>query len=143
MEDEVLLVSIGRETSRIPDAKRASLAPARSRSAEWRAWIECPTTPSTASRTALPEHTDDGCRHEAVVRRLRNQLPPLLGRTQGDYGLEAKVDLEAVMPADWCRETSQKVIHARIWPRPAAGTLEMTTWPFGTPASFTLAVGDE
>ena len=47
------------------------------------------------------------------------------------------------MPTDWCRETSQKVMYARIWPQPAAGTLEMATRPFGTSANFKPADGDE
>ena len=47
------------------------------------------------------------------------------------------------MPADWSRETSQKVMYARIWPQPAAGTLDMATRPFGTSANFKPADGDE
>jgi hypothetical protein len=45
--------------------------------------------------------------------------------------------------ADWCRETSQKVMHARIWPQPAAGTLGMATTPFSTSVNFKLADGDK
>jgi hypothetical protein len=41
------------------------------------------------------------------------------------------------MPADWCKETSQKVMHARIWPQPAARTLEIATRSFGASANFT------
>ena len=45
MVNEVLPVSIGRETSRIPEANRARHAPARSRSAEWKGWIGVPHHP--------------------------------------------------------------------------------------------------
>ena len=47
------------------------------------------------------------------------------------------------MPADWCMETSQRVMYARICPQPAAETSEMATRPFGTSANFKPADGDE
>jgi hypothetical protein len=50
--------------------------------------------------------------------------------------LKLKSPFEAAAPADWSRETSQKAMYARVWPQPAADTLEMATRPFGTSANF-------
>ena len=92
-----------------------------------------PHLASTASRTVLAEHAHDGHRNEAAVRRLR--------QIQGGKDVEAKVALEAGRLADWCgetlkpkspleaavpvnwsRETSQKAMYVRTWaptPQPA------------------------
>ena len=55
--------------------------------------------------------------------------------------LNPKSPAAAGVPADWSWETSQKAMYAKIWPQPAAGTLEMAARPLGTSANFNPALG--
>jgi hypothetical protein len=57
MENEVLLVSINRDTSRTPEANRVLHAQLVLEYAERRCWVECPTTqtlPAGPSRKSMP-----------------------------------------------------------------------------------------
>jgi hypothetical protein len=108
--NEVLLASIGREISRIPEAHLIQHAPFVLEGAERRCCAECPITPGTASQTVLEEHADD--RHHSRLS-FDNTAASFFRFAAGSEEFETlkpKSPFESTVPADWSWDTSQTAL---------------------------------